>query len=407
MSTRAAVSGATGFIGSAVVRRLLADGRPVRAIVEPGAKTDNLDGLDVEQVTADVTDYGAMCEALVDCAAYYHLAAIYKIWLPDPDPIYRVNLEGTTASMLAAQKAGVARVVYTSSIAAVGLRDDGTPSDETVPFNLYDIANEYILTKHLSERIALRFAEAGVPIVIVNPAFPFGERDIGPTPTGRIIVSVLRGEVPALSPGGFCAVDVEDVALAHVAAETKGKIGERYILGNHNVTFADFVRLVCDVAGLKAPTVTLPTGVGRALAFGFESWAKNVSKTEPRVTVKGAAYMQRRVWFDGDKARRELGMPTTPPRRIRPPRRRLLPHHRRRLIPMRRFSRRERLKDHHGATEPRSHGGVFGEQPAAHRSPVGCLSAKLIRVARRHSPCLRASESLGKGPSFLSRRASS
>ena len=198
-----AVSGATGFIGSAVVRELLAARRSVRALVEPGANTSNLDGLGVDKVTVDICDHEGMVGALEGCASYFHLAAIYKVWVPDPAPIFRVNLEGTTNSLLAAQRAGVRKVVYTSSIAAVGLRDDGTPSDETVPFNLYGIANEYILTKFLSERIAVRFAEAGHPIVIVNPALPFGERDIAPTPTGGIILSVLRKQVPAVSPGGF------------------------------------------------------------------------------------------------------------------------------------------------------------------------------------------------------------
>ncbi len=312
MSSWVAVSGATGFIGSAVVRELVAAGRQVRALCEPGADTKNLDGLPVEVCTVDVCDFNGMAKALEGCATFFHLAAIYKLWLPDPAPIYRVNLEGTTTSMLAAQRAKVGRVIYTSSIAAVGLRDDGEPSDESVPFNLYDIANEYILTKYLSERIAMRFAEAGVPIVVVNPAFPFGERDIAPTPTGRIIVSVLRGEVPATVPGGFCAVDVADVAKAHVAAETKGRIGERYILGNHNVTFANFVTLVCDVAGMKPPKLHVPGAVGTALAYGFQAWSDLFTHREPRVTVKAAAYMQRQVWFDGQKARRELGMPVTP-----------------------------------------------------------------------------------------------
>jgi dihydroflavonol-4-reductase len=307
-----AVSGATGFIGSAVVRELLEDGRQVRALCEPGADPSNLDGLDLEQVAVDICDHAGMVRALQGCAAYYHLAAIYKTWMPDPDPIYKVNLGGTTTSLLAARKAGVGRVIYTSSIGAVGLRDDGAPSDETVPFNLYDIANEYILTKHLSERIAQNFAEAGHPIVIVNPAFPFGERDIAPTPTGGIILSVLRGEVPALSPGGFCAVDVKDVAKAHVAAETKGKIGERYILGNHNVTFGEFIHLVSEIGGLKAPKLTIPSKVGEALAFGFEMWSNHVSHAPPRVTLKAAQYMQRRVWFETSKARRDLGMPCTP-----------------------------------------------------------------------------------------------
>jgi dihydroflavonol-4-reductase len=181
-----------------------------------------------------------------------------------------------------------------------------------VPFNLYDIANDYILTKHLSERIAVKFAQAGAPIVIVNPAFPFGERDTAPTPTGKIVLSVLRGEVPAITAGGFCAVDVLDVAKAHVAAETKGNVGERYILGNHNVTFGDFVTLVSEVAGLDPPKLHLPASVGRALAWGMESFATKVSHKEPRVTLKSAEYMQKRLWFDCSKAHKELGMPSTP-----------------------------------------------------------------------------------------------
>ena len=312
MSDMAAVSGATGFIGSAVVRELLAGGRRVRALVEPGADPKNLDGLDVERFTVDVCDLNAMTRALEGCDAFYHLAAIYKLWLPDPDPIFRVNIEGTMASLLAADRAGVKRVVYTSSIAAVGTREDGEPSDETVPFNLYDIANDYILTKHLSERIAMRFAESGMPIVIVNPAFPFGERDTAPTPTGTIVLSVLRHEVPAIGPGGFCAVDVKDVAKAHVAAETRGRVGERYILGNHNVTFEQFIGLVSEIAGLEPPKMRVPASVGRAMAQGFEFWAKHVTHGPPRITVKGIEYMQRRLFFDCRKAHEELGMPTTP-----------------------------------------------------------------------------------------------
>jgi len=323
----AAVSGATGFIGSAVVRKLLADGRKVRALIEPGADATNLDdimrelaggsigpgGADrLEQVTVDVCDYGGMTRALAGATAFYHLAAIYKVWTPNPEAIYRVNLEGTTTSLLAARAAGVRRVVYTSSIAAVGLRDDGAPADESTPFNLYDIANEYILTKHLSERIALRFAESGLPLVVVNPAFPFGPRDVAPTPTGRIIVALLRGEVPGVGEGGFCAVDVDDVAAAHVAAETKGRVGERYILGNHNVTFRDFCHLVCEIGGKPAPKLPIPSMLGRGIAFGMELWSDHVSHREPAATLKGIKYMQRLAYFDGSKARRELDLPNTP-----------------------------------------------------------------------------------------------
>jgi dihydroflavonol-4-reductase len=309
----AAVSGATGFIGSAVIRKLLADGRPVRALVEPNAPTRNLDALpgEVERVAVDVCDFEGMKRALDGCAAYYHLAAIYKLWLPDPRAIYRVNVEGTTTSLLAAQAVGVRRVVYTSSIAAVGLRPDGQPSDESVEFNLWDIANEYLLTKMLSERIALRFA-ATLPVVVVNPAFPFGPGDVAPTPTGKIILSILRGQVPGVGPGGFCAVDVDDVAAAHVAAETRGRVGERYVLGNHNVTFAEFCALVAQIGGVKAPKLYIPGWIGRGVAMGMEAWADYVSHEEPRATSKSIAYLQRNVWFDNTKARAELGLPATP-----------------------------------------------------------------------------------------------
>jgi dihydroflavonol-4-reductase len=309
----AAVSGATGFIGSAVIRRLLADGRPVRALVEPGAATRNLDALSgaVERVTVDVCDFDGMKRALEGCAAYYHLAAIYRVWNPDPRAIYRVNVEGTTTSLLAAQAAGVGRVVYTSSIAAVGLHPDGRPSDETVAFNTYDIANEYLLTKMLSERIALGFSKV-LPVVVVNPAFPFGPGDVAPTPTGAIILAILRGEVPGTGAGGFCAVDVDDVAAAHVAAETRGRVGERYILGNHNVTFRDFATLVARIGGVKAPTLHFPSWLGVGVARGMELWSDHVSHTAPRATAKSVAYLERRAFFDNTKARRELGLPETP-----------------------------------------------------------------------------------------------
>jgi dihydroflavonol-4-reductase len=310
-----AVSGATGFIGSAIVRKLIERGRSVRALIEPGANLANLEDLPegrVERVIVDVCDYVAMARALDGVIAYYHLAAIYKVWTPDPSAIYRVNVEGTTTAMLAARAAKVPRVVYTSSIAAVGLRPGDEPANETVEFNSYDIANEYILTKYLSERIALRFAEAGSPIVVVNPAFPFGRGDNAPTPTGKLILSLLRDELPALSDGGFCAIDVDDVAEAHLAAETRGRVGERYILGNHNVTFRHFADEVCAVAGIAPPKVTLPSFVGRGLAKGMELWSSHVSHEEPRVTEKSLQFLQRKAYYDNTKATEELGLAKTP-----------------------------------------------------------------------------------------------
>jgi len=310
----AAVSGASGFIGSAVVRKLVAEGRSVRALLEPSASTKNLDDLpptQVERVTVDVCNFEGMKRALEGCSTYFHLAAVYKVWMPDPSPIYRVNVEGTATALLAAQAAGVSRVVYTSSTAAIGLRADGQPADETGDFNLYDIANEYILSKMLSERIATRFAKV-LPVVIVNPALPFGPRDIGPTPTGKLILMMLRGEMPGVGMGGFCAVDVDDVAAAHVAAETKGRVGERYILGDHNVTFREFCGLVGEVAGVRPPRLVIPSLVGRSVALGMELWSDYVTHEEPKATLKAVSYLQRNAFFDPSKARRELGLPSRP-----------------------------------------------------------------------------------------------
>jgi dihydroflavonol-4-reductase len=318
MARPVAVTGSTGFIGSAVVRKLLLDGRDVRAIVEPNAKTAPLDeveretGKHVDRVTADVTDVDAMARALEGCEALHHLAAIYKTWMPDPTRLYEVNVDGTTATLLAAQKSRVGRVVYTSSIAAVGLGKDKELANEQTAFDLFPIANEYILTKWLSERIAKKFAQSGLSLVIVNPAFPFGPRDSAPTPTGRIVISLLKGEVPGVGEGGFNCVAVDDVAFGHVAAEEKGRVGERYVLGDHNVTFKEFFDLVCDVGGVKSPKLPLPKSLAAAIALGFELWADHVSHEEPRATYKSIRYAQRHAWFDASKARRELGLPTTP-----------------------------------------------------------------------------------------------
>lgn len=306
------VTGATGFIGSAVVRQLLERRRRVLAVVEPGADVRNLDGLEVERVTADIADARALERVCSGAEALYHLAAVYKIWLPDPEVIYRVNLEGTTAVMLAAEKARVPRVVYTSSIAAVGLRDDGSPSDETVPFNLHGIANHYILTKHLAERIVLRFAAAGLPVVIVNPAFPFGERDRAPTPTGKILLDVVQGKSPGYLPGGFNAVDVEIVALGHLLAEEKGRVGERYLLADHDISYRDFFALAAEAAGVTIPHREIPRPVAKAIAWSLEAVSNHVTHREPLATFKAMQYATRQVYFDPGKARRELGLPSRP-----------------------------------------------------------------------------------------------
>jgi dihydroflavonol-4-reductase len=305
------VTGPTGFIGSAVVRALLARGRAVRCYVEPGVKRSNLEGLDVDIVEGDINDRSAIGRALEGCRTLYHLAAIYKLWLPDNSLMYEVNVEGTKTVLFAAMKAGVDKVVYTSSIAAIGTSAGGGLADETCEFNLWDESNHYVRSKWLSERDALRFAREGLPVVVVNPAFPFGERDVGPTPTGRFIIEALKGRVPGYMEGGFNVVDVDDVAEGHVLAEENGRVGERYILGDHNVTYKEFYDAVTEVGGVPPITRKLPTRLIWGMAWMMEKMGDLRGK-EPQLTYKSARYGSRTLWFDTRKAHEELGMPRTP-----------------------------------------------------------------------------------------------
>ncbi len=309
-----AVTGASGFVGSAVVRALLARGRRVRALVEPRADLANLEGLDVELVECDVTDEAALLRGLHNAKSLFHLAAIYKLWTPDPEPLFRVNVEGTTAVLLAAQAKRVSRVVFTSSIMAVGLDPSAAPEqsiDETLPFTMFDLAGTYTLTKYVSERVALRFARAGLPLVVVNPAMPFGPGDRAPTPTGQLVLRFLKGEVPALGAGGFSVIDVDDCAEGHLLAEDKGRVGERYILSAHHVTLVEFAQRIAKIAGVKIPRITLPAALGLPVASMMEAAAKRSGK-EPLVTYKEARFTSAMPHFSNAKAVRELGLKTRP-----------------------------------------------------------------------------------------------
>jgi dihydroflavonol-4-reductase len=308
---RTLVTGGAGFIGSAVVRQLLARGREVRVMLAPREPDDNVRGLDVELVRADLLDRAAVTRAVAGCDVVYHLAAIYSLWLPDESIIYRVNVEGTKHVLAAARDAGVRRIVHTSSIAAVGVPEEGALADEQLRFNHWDGGNAYIRSKYLSDLDAQRFAAEGAPVVIVCPGFPFGERDRGPTPTGRFIVEALRGRVPGYTSGGFCAVDVDDVAACHVLAEEKGVVGERYIAGGHNVTYREFFATVSRVAALRPIRRRIPDVAVLGMAWASEARARR-GGPPPRITLKAARYALSTVWYDSSKARRDLGMPLTP-----------------------------------------------------------------------------------------------
>lgn len=305
------VTGATGFIGSAVVRRLLARDREVTCLVEPGAPRQNLEGLDVEIVEGDIGDRRAVAAAIDGCRVLYHLAAIYRLWLPDNRLMYEVNVEGTKNVLFAAMKAGLDKVVHTSSISTIGLPTAGALADESCAFNFWDQANHYIRSKWLSERDALRFADEGLPLVVVNPAFPFGSRDIAPTPTGRFVLEALQGNVPGYLAGGFNAVDVDDLAEGHVLAEERGRVGEKYILGGHNVTYKEFYEAVTDLGDCAPVTRKIPAPLFWGIGWVMERVADRTHEP-PQLTYKAARYGTRQLWFDTRKARTELGMPRTP-----------------------------------------------------------------------------------------------
>lgn len=307
---RTLVTGATGFIGSAVVRALLARGRAVRVLVEPGARTDNLEGLEVERHVGTVLDEAAVARAVAGCEIVYHLAAIYRLWPRDDRELLDVNVEGSKNVLGAAHRAGARRIIYTSSIAALGRGAPGQVVDETVDFDYWDDANAYMRSKFLAERDARRLAREGAPIVIVCPAFPFGAGDLGPTPTGRFIIEALGRRVPGIVAGGFCAVDVDDVAACHLLAEARGGVGERYIAGAHNVSYRTFFDTISEVAGLPRIRWALPTPAVLAMAWAEERWAA-VSGKPPRMTVASAVFATRTCFFDSGKAQ-ALGMPVTP-----------------------------------------------------------------------------------------------
>jgi dihydroflavonol-4-reductase len=306
------VTGAAGFIGSHVVRELLAQNREVRAMILPGEDTRNLDDLDIEKVQGDITDRDAVQAAMEGVDRLYHLAAIYALWLPRREKIYEVNCVGSLNVLWAALKAGVEKVVFTSSIAAVGLREGKETSDETVVFNNLGRANDYVYTKWLSEEEAKTFIPNGLPIVFCNPALPFGPRDLGPTPTGQILLDIVNGKNKFYFDGGFNVVDVEDVAKGHVLAEEKGGIGERYVLGNANVTFRGFFDLVAKVTGVKLRALKIPIGMMVPVADYMERRADRVTRKPPLFTGGGLRYARNYLYFDVSKAKKELGYEPRP-----------------------------------------------------------------------------------------------
>jgi dihydroflavonol-4-reductase len=307
------VTGATGFVGSAVARALLARGRRVRVLARPNSDRRNLGGLAVEIAEGAMEDPRSLARAVAGCRYVYHVAADYRIWVPDPAPMFRANVEGTRDLLTAALEAGAERVVYTSSVATLGLVPGGSGTEETSS-GVDDMIGPYKRSKFAAEQVAQGLArERGLPVVIVNPSTPVGPGDIKPTPTGRLIVEAARGQMPAFVDTGLNIVHVDDVAEGHLAAAENGRIGERYILGGENMALAEILAEVAQTVGRRPPWLRVPHSVLFPVAIGAELAARATGR-DPFVTLDGVRMSRKKMYFSSEKASRELGYRSRPAR---------------------------------------------------------------------------------------------
>jgi dihydroflavonol-4-reductase len=306
------VTGATGFVGSAVARKLAGRGFEVRALVRKSSPRANLAGVEAEPVEGDMLDRDSVARALQGARWLFHVAADYRLWAPDPQEIIRNNLTGTGAVMEAALAAGVERVVYTSSVATLKPRSDGTAVDETAPADMRSAVGAYKKSKVAAERLVERLvAERGLPAVIVNPSTPIGPRDIKPTPTGKVIVDSATGKMPAVVDTGLNLAHVDDIAEGHLLALDRGRIGERYVLGGQDVSLMRMVADISALVGRPAPKVSLPLAPLYPLAVAAEAVAQLTGKA-PFVTVDALKMASHTMFFSSAKAERELGYQARP-----------------------------------------------------------------------------------------------
>jgi dihydroflavonol-4-reductase len=308
----ALVTGASGFVGSAVVRALVRREEIVRVLVRPTSDRRNLTGLGVEVATGDLREPATLARALEGCRVLYHVAADYRLWIPRPDEIYRTNVDGTVALLRAAVDAGVERIVYTSSVATLGLNENRDPADEQTPVSLADMVGHYKRSKYLAEEQVQRLVQGlDAPVVIVNPSTPVGPRDLKPTPTGRMVLDAAAGRMPAYVDTGLNIVHVDDVARGHLLACDHGVVGERYILGGHNMPLGDILGVIADLMGRTAPRVSLPHDLILPVAKAAELVAL-VTGREPFVTVDGVKLAKKHMYFSSQKAERDLGYAARP-----------------------------------------------------------------------------------------------
>ena len=306
------VTGATGFVGSAVLRALVARGERVRALARPSSPRLNLQGVDCEVVEGDMTDQASMERALAGVRQLYHVAADYRLWARDPGELRRANLTGARAVMEAALAARVERIVYTSSVATLRAADASTIVDETAPLAEAEAVGAYKQSKVAAERLVeAMVAERGLPAVIVSPSTPIGPRDIKPTPTGRMVLEAAQGKIPAFIDTGLNLVHVDDVAAGHLAAMARGKIGERYVLGGQDASLREFLAAIAKQCGRKSPTLALPRLPLYPLAYVTEGIAQLTGK-EPMLTRDALKMASHHMFFSSAKAERELGYEARP-----------------------------------------------------------------------------------------------
>ncbi|HLX08698.1 MAG TPA: hopanoid-associated sugar epimerase [Thermoanaerobaculia bacterium] len=311
---RALVTGATGFVGAHVARALLDRGAAVRCLVRrpaPDRRVDLLAGLPVEIAAGDLRQPGSLREAVAGCDVVYHCAADYRLFTPDPSEMTATNVGGTDSLLAACAEAGSGRVVYTSSVGALGLAAGGAPADERTPVTLAAMIGPYKRSKFQAERVAEQWAARGLPVVIVNPSTPVGEGDVKPTPTGQMVVDFLRRRFPAYVDTGLNLIDVRDVAQGHLLAAEKGRPGERYILGHRNLTLKEILDTLSRLTGLPSPRLRVPHWLPLAAAH-VATASSRLTGRPPRVTPEAVRMSRHRMFFDAGKAVRELGLPQSP-----------------------------------------------------------------------------------------------
>ncbi|BAW80468.1 hopanoid-associated sugar epimerase [Candidatus Nitrosoglobus terrae] len=309
------VTGATGFVGSAIVKQLLDRGETVRVLVRPNSNRRNLEGLPIEIFEGDLRDQKSLEKALHGCQALFHVAADYRLWAANPQDLYDSNVQGSKNVMLAAAEAGVNRIVYTSSVATLGLYTDGTSADENTPSSLDTMIGHYKRSKFLAEKTVKDLIPSlGLNIVIVNPSTPIGPRDIKPTPTGKMITMAASGKMPAYVDTGLNIVHVDDVASGHLLAFEKGETGERYILGGENLTLREILEIIAHLTQRRPPKIRLPHYAILPIAYLIQGWAQFTKGKEPMTTVDGIRMAKKLMFFSSKKAEQALGYQFRPAR---------------------------------------------------------------------------------------------